>query len=69
MVDPQRRFFRELGVEFPGWVVEVETTSIETSVAAIHQALRAEPAIDTRCALDFIEHWLASNSATSAMGR
>jgi hypothetical protein len=65
MVEPQRRFFRALAAEFPGWVAEVETTSVETTVAAIHQALRAAPVIDACRALDFLEQWLAAHQASA----
>lgn len=43
MVEPQRRFFAALAERFPGWVLNVETTSVERSVAAIRSATPPTP--------------------------
>jgi hypothetical protein len=63
MVEPQRRFFAALGTRFPGWILELETTSLESSVAAIRRAVSAPPPVDGIEAFDFIERTLAENVA------
>jgi hypothetical protein len=63
MVEPQRRFFAALGARFPGWVVEVETASLESSVAAIRGAVAGAGSVNGLEALNFIEGWLAQNVA------
>ena len=63
MVEPQRRFFDALSESFAGWVLAIETLSIERSVTAISGAFSGAPAIDGLEALDFIERWLAANAA------
>jgi hypothetical protein len=61
MVEPQRRFFAALGGRFPGWVVDVETCGLESSVAAIRRV--AERPVNALEAFDFIKQWLTENVA------
>jgi hypothetical protein len=68
MVEPQRRFFEALATAFPGWVVEFEANVVEDSGASIRQALRTRPTVDPLQALDFIEHWLATNPVSASKG-
>jgi len=65
MVEPQRRLFAALAERFPGWVLDIETVSLDSSLAAIRRAIAAVPTIDALEAFDFIEHWLTDNVALS----
>jgi hypothetical protein len=63
MVEPQRRFFAALGRRFPGLVLDLETSSVPNSIAAIRGAVAAAPPVEGREAFRFIERWLAANVA------
>ena len=63
MVGPQRRYFTALNERFPGWVLFVETSSLESSIAVIRDAAQ-QPAAerDGVEVLQFMVEWLATNS-------
>jgi hypothetical protein len=64
MAEPQRRFFAAIGARFPGWVLDLETTSVGQSAAAIQAAAAGAAAPPAGLeALDFIEAWLAGYPA------
>ena len=62
MVEPQKQFFSALADRFPGWVLFVETESLDRSVAEIGSAERAKARPDSLEALNFIADWIGSHS-------
>jgi hypothetical protein len=61
MVEPQRRYFAALAERFPGWVLDLETVSLERSAANIRGAQGR--AVDGLQAFDFIERWLGDQAS------
>jgi adenylate kinase family enzyme len=58
MVAPQRRFFAALAERFPGWVLDLETVSLEPCLAVIRNATAVRSPVAATEAFDFIERWL-----------
>ncbi|MGH7010199.1 MAG: hypothetical protein ACREEX_05115, partial [Caulobacteraceae bacterium] len=53
-----------LASKFCGWMVDLETSSIESNVAAIQRGLSGAPTVDPRRVLDFMQEWLPAISAS-----
>ena len=62
MVEPQKQFFGALADRFPGWVLFVETASLDRSLAEIGSAERPKATPDSLEALNFIADWIGSHS-------